>query len=360
MLGSPLYMSPEQAKGAKYTDLRTDIWSLGVVLYEMLAATTPYSHCESLGGLILEICGTPARSVQEAAPWVPAEAAAIVHRALTIDLNRRYATVADMLTDVKRLLPGGVALEQSVLMPMAPQRRAVVAPKLSATATGLSESSTGRPSAAQSGDYGAGSGAQTGGVAGGLSSSQASSGGRSKLLPWALGGVLVLGVGGFLAGRRAPAPPVIAAAPDVTHSVAAAAAAVTAARPAERIIEIRSVQLVVSPATASAEVDGEASSVKAGMLTLTGASGSVHKVRLWLGKNETTSEVVISEAGAVPNKIELDTKSTPSTATSAAKSSRPAAAAAAAAGAAAAPAPAPKPAAAPAAPNNPGVDRSFQ
>lgn len=363
MLGSPLYMSPEQAKGAKSTDQRTDIWSLGVVLYEMLAGETPYSHCESLGALILEICSSSARPIQELAPWVPPEAAAIVHRALTIDVNRRYASVADLLAEVRQLLPGGTALEHSMLAPLTQQRRSFVAPKLSGTATGLSASSAGSGVVtARSGDYGVPSGSPTADIAGGLASSQVGTSSGSKLLPMVLGGVLVLGGGGLAAYRltKAPAAPAVSA--EANASALPAAPAAPAPLATERIIEIRSVQLAVVPATVIAEIDGVTAPVSNGMITLTGASGSVHQVRLRSGENEVTNNVVISEAGAVPNKLELSLKPAAAVVPGA-KPSRAAAPGGAAPAAATAPSPpaAPKPAAAaPAAPTNPGVDRSFQ
>ena len=89
MLGSPLYMSPEQARGKKTIDHRSDIFSLGVVLYEMLAGKTPHAKSETIGDLIVRICGEPARPVQEVAPSVNSATAAIVHGALVLDVSRR-------------------------------------------------------------------------------------------------------------------------------------------------------------------------------------------------------------------------------------------------------------------------------
>ena len=85
MLGSPLYMSPEQARGRKTVDQRSDIWSVGVVLYEALTGTTPHAQAETIGEIIIQICATPPRPVQELAPWVPQAVADIVHKALALE-----------------------------------------------------------------------------------------------------------------------------------------------------------------------------------------------------------------------------------------------------------------------------------
>lgn len=354
MLGSPLYMSPEQAKGAKSTDLRTDIWSLGVVLYEILAGKTPYSHCESLGELILEICSSSPRLVQDFSPWVPPEVAAVVHRALTMDVNRRYASVSDMLAEIRQLLPQGMALDQSALVPMLEVRRSAVAPKLSATATGLSASSSSLSSVAQSAN---GTATAGGSIVGGLASSQVGGGKSSKAVPLVLGGVLVAALGGFGVYKATSSAP--AAAPTVTPDVVSSVVAVTppaiaATAPAPE----RRAKVAIVPEGATVEVDGVAASVVDGSVTLTGTAGSVHPVRVSSGKSETTVNVVISEAGAIPARVELKLETAAAkTSKSAAKPAAPAAAAPVAA-APAAPA-APKPAA-PAPPANVAVDRSFQ
>jgi len=130
MLGSPLYISPEQAKGLKTIDQRADLWSLGVVFFQLLTAHTPYDHCDALGGLIISICHEDAASVQDLAPWVAPEVAAIVRKALTRDRDHRYQTAAEMLADLKALLPDGWAIDEAMVAPLGDAARAVVAPKL--------------------------------------------------------------------------------------------------------------------------------------------------------------------------------------------------------------------------------------
>src|SRR5207237_5452534 len=85
MLGTPLYMSPEQVVGAKDLDHRADLWSLGVVLYEALSGTTPHADAETLGALIVSICSRPARSIRDVVPEITAEVADILDRVLALD-----------------------------------------------------------------------------------------------------------------------------------------------------------------------------------------------------------------------------------------------------------------------------------
>jgi serine/threonine protein kinase len=117
MMGSPLYMSPEQAQGLKTVDHRTDVWSLGAVLYEVLAGKTPHHRAETLGQLIMAICSAPPVPIQKLAPMVPQAAADIVHRALQLDPNDRFQSVAEMRDAIRRLLPQGTSLTEAMLVP---------------------------------------------------------------------------------------------------------------------------------------------------------------------------------------------------------------------------------------------------
>jgi len=115
MLGSPLYMSPEQVQDSRKVDPRTDLWSLGAALYAALSGRAPHQHLSSVGQLLVAICVHPAKSIVEVAPWLPPEIAAIVHRALEIDPARRYPNAAAMLADIEKLIPEGELREEDLL-----------------------------------------------------------------------------------------------------------------------------------------------------------------------------------------------------------------------------------------------------
>jgi tRNA A-37 threonylcarbamoyl transferase component Bud32 len=126
MLGSPLYMSPEQALGKKTLDHRTDLWSLGIVFFEMLTGKTPHDDPETLGALILSICSQPARGVRTNAPHVSERTEAIVRKMIEIDPQKRYATAEACLEDLENELPEGSALDESMLMPLPDAERMAV------------------------------------------------------------------------------------------------------------------------------------------------------------------------------------------------------------------------------------------
>ena len=117
ILGSPFYMSPEQARGLKSTDFRTDVWSLGVVLYRALAGATPHASVDSFGELLVALCTQPPLPLQEIAPWVPPEVAAVVGKALQIHPGARFPTAGAMLAAIDALLPSGRALREETLAP---------------------------------------------------------------------------------------------------------------------------------------------------------------------------------------------------------------------------------------------------
>jgi formylglycine-generating enzyme required for sulfatase activity len=101
-IGTFLYMSPEQAEGLPI-DARTDLWSLGVVLYESLAGKPPFNAI-SAAAILHAVTTQPARSVRQVRADAPADAECIITRALEKDRRRRYQTASEMKTDLTAAL----------------------------------------------------------------------------------------------------------------------------------------------------------------------------------------------------------------------------------------------------------------
>jgi serine/threonine-protein kinase len=95
VVGSPKYMSPEQLRASRLADARSDIWSMGVILYELITADSPFM-AETLAHLCALVISDQPRPVRSLRPDVPPGIEAIILRCLEKDPARRFQTVADL------------------------------------------------------------------------------------------------------------------------------------------------------------------------------------------------------------------------------------------------------------------------
>ena len=108
IMGSPLYMSPEQMSSTRSVDRRTDIWALGVILYETLTGHVPFD-AETMPQLCGMILQDPPRPLRDLRPDVPESLQAVVLHCLEKNRENRYANVAEFAF---ALAPFGAAAAQ--------------------------------------------------------------------------------------------------------------------------------------------------------------------------------------------------------------------------------------------------------
>jgi serine/threonine protein kinase len=127
VLGTTDYVSPEQAMGED-VDERSDVYSVGVVLYEMLTGDVPF-RAETQVGVAMKHVNEPMPDVQSKRPEVSASVAAVVDRATTKDPRDRYGTVAEMVRDLEQTLEveaarhGGTSGEATSVLDSVPASR---------------------------------------------------------------------------------------------------------------------------------------------------------------------------------------------------------------------------------------------
>jgi serine/threonine-protein kinase len=301
LLGSPLYMSPEQTQGLKTMDHRSDLWSLGVVMYEALCGRPPHVE-ETIGQLILAICARPTPPVQQFAPWVPPEIAEIVDRALRIKPEERFRSADEMLSSL-RAISSIQTVTQAELQPLDETLRRIVRPVFDpmgqTRVTGDSTATTTGP----------------------LSPSVTAASTRGIWMAIAVGVLLAVGLMAIIvrtvvtksAGKGARAVPIVTSVATAASSAPVTATTTEPPKAVAPVPVLQTVKLTVRPARASVEVDGVHAESKSGVVEITGAIGSVHEVRA--KGSDKVQRVVITEGGAVPQSIELASPATSTTST---------------------------------------------
>ncbi len=121
VIGTPQYMSPEQCSQAPNIDARSDIYSLGVIIYEMLVGHVPFT-AESPTGIMLKHLQEPAPSVLEERPDLQPAVGRVVSQTMAKLPENRYQRVADLVEDLT--IAGGM---ESAAAPSGPSARDLVA-----------------------------------------------------------------------------------------------------------------------------------------------------------------------------------------------------------------------------------------
>jgi eukaryotic-like serine/threonine-protein kinase len=143
LMGTVRYMSPEQTRDSSHVDRRTDVWSLGVVLYEMLAGHVPFEG-EDAHQRIISIRESEPPPLAACAEGVPEQLEEIVRKALAKEPGERYQTARDMLADL-RSLKRKLEVGEEMTRPSSPEW---------VFANGAIRSDSGRPSTTTSGAVG--------------------------------------------------------------------------------------------------------------------------------------------------------------------------------------------------------------
>jgi serine/threonine-protein kinase len=103
LMGTPAYMSPEQAHGDSELDGRSDIYALGIILFEMLTGQLPY-HADTPVRLMMKHVLDPVPSIHKVNPLLPRKVELIIKRALAKDATARYPDVKSLVNDLDALV----------------------------------------------------------------------------------------------------------------------------------------------------------------------------------------------------------------------------------------------------------------
>ncbi|WP_437503733.1 serine/threonine-protein kinase [Sorangium sp. So ce1099] len=286
VLGSPIYMSPEQAKMARDVDRRSDIWSLSISLYQALCGSCPWDPNASLAELLLSICTERVPPLGEAAPWLDPALAAVVHRGLCRDPAERWQSMEEMIAALEPHADGADIVTLDQLRGIDPERRARATPiselrreaRLSRSVEGEERSIGGSSFTAAHAAAGAA---------------------RRRFVGAAVTAVALAAIGGGLALRASTRDPGRAA-PASASEPAPPAAPAPAPTPASFTA------VVTLPREATVRVNGAARPVSEGRLDLTGRAGDMFELEVSRDGATTKQTVFMLSDGKVrPDRIEL-------------------------------------------------------
>jgi eukaryotic-like serine/threonine-protein kinase len=117
LLGTPMFMSPEQARGLRTIDHRTDLYSLGLVTYMMFTGNIAFNG-ETLGELLLQICTQPLPSLLAGAPWLPPAMETWFQKACAREPDGRFPTAQAFIDSMR--IAGGLSMSHASNVPLAP------------------------------------------------------------------------------------------------------------------------------------------------------------------------------------------------------------------------------------------------
>ena len=262
VIGSVSYMSPEQLSGSDTIDGRSDIFSAGVVLYELLTGRKPFKG-DSPTGTIVQILRQEPPPVDEIVPGIPPQLAAVVRKALAKEPADRYATAGEFGRDLQIIRRNLQTLQDASTLD---ETRFASQAELAALQQQLNKDAASKSPT-------------------GVTTAPSS---RRWVIPAAAGGVVVAVVAAFLMTRGGETSGSADASPNVT---AAAAGPATAAAATEKSVRLR---VESAPAGAEISVNGRGTGeVTPTPVTLTGAGPFTLRVSK---RGFVPQEIRVSEA----------------------------------------------------------------
>ncbi len=290
MLGSPAYMSPEQATNARNVDHRTDIWSLCISMYEALSGTKPWAGRSALGEIIVAICTQQVPPLWRVAPWVDRSLATVVHRGLRAELGDRWQTVEELIAALEPFAGGGDSLRFADFSAVTPEQRALQ-PSSIPPAQGDQDAAT-----------------VMGGV---LQNKPTQAAAATELEPppsrrRGSGWLWVAGLAVVIAAVVVVGKSRLQSSADTTPTPTAPAPTQSATLPTTRA------RVKIVPPTATVTVNGSEVPVVDGAIELAGLPGTEFRVEVRDegGAHETASVVLAREGGAVPDQVVIEPEKT--------------------------------------------------